>query len=109
MSTNLVIIGIILLFPRIHITMSPIHQSKPLLVNPDDYISNFIKLIQSSLWVFPKIYASHVIVIKFMCHCEYEKCRKEGGILQKFGYLKNKTCFLVEILNALGFIKIIGI
>ena len=29
--------------------MSPIHQSKPLLVNPDDYISNFIKLIQSSL------------------------------------------------------------
>ena len=49
MSTNLVIIDIILLFPRIHITMSPIHQSKPLLVNPDDYISNFIKLIQSSL------------------------------------------------------------
>ena len=89
--------------------MSPIHQSKPLLVNPDDYISNFIKLIQSGLWVFPKIYASHVTVIKFMCHCEYEKCRKEGGILQKFGYLKNKTCFLVEILNALGFIKIIGI
>lgn len=44
-----------------------------------------------------------------MCHCEYEKCRKEGGILQKFGYLKNKRCFLVEILNALGFIKITGI
>ena len=48
MSTNLVITDISL-FPRRHITMSPIHQSKPLLVNPDDYISNFIKLIQSSL------------------------------------------------------------